>query len=296
MTHDSPQIVATVDTRMSIPRPSISMAIWPSCGSASFDDVHSSHDLEPAHEGRAHRRGQFDRIVKRAVDPESHSKPLVLRLDVNVGCSVTKCLSDEQVDDLDDGGVIGQDLLGGGVRRGPTDGRLGSGELLHVLFDHAQGAVRRVDGALDVRARSDEELHLPTGGAGQGLAELRAWIRNCNGDAVVVDLERYGQMGSRDGFWHQGDGVGRGRPLGEIGEWNSKLLRQRVGELLVGDCARIDEQGPDALARVRLLEKRLGQLGGSDLAGTEKHVAQEGVAGRGCGDLFVGLHSSSRGR
>ena len=145
----SPQIVATVDTRMSISRPSTGHRDLPVLRSAPLDDVHLGHDLEPAHERRRHAGWELDGVVQRTVDAEPDPQLLALGLDVDVRGPVAHRLGDEQVDDLDDRRVGGVD----GLHRGVGETLRAVGGLLegsHVLPDVAEGPVGGVDGALDV--------------------------------------------------------------------------------------------------------------------------------------------------
>ena len=95
-------------------------------GAAALDDVHVGHDLEAAHEGRRHRRRELDGVVERAVDAEADPQLLVLGLDVDVGGPVAQGLGDEQVHDLHDGRVVGDDRLDRRVRCGRCGPRVSS--------------------------------------------------------------------------------------------------------------------------------------------------------------------------
>ena len=93
-------------TRMSSARPSIVHADLAVLRAAPLDDVHVGHDLDAADERRAHRAGQVEHVVQRAVDAEPDPHPVVLRLDVDVGGAVAQRLGDDLLDDLDDRRVV----------------------------------------------------------------------------------------------------------------------------------------------------------------------------------------------
>ena len=91
---------------MSTARPSTSMRDLAVLRAAPLDDVHAGQDLDAADERRAHRAGQVEHVVQRAVDAVADPDPVVLRLDVDVGGAVAQRLGDDHLDDLDDRGVV----------------------------------------------------------------------------------------------------------------------------------------------------------------------------------------------
>ena len=103
----SPQIVATVDTRMSISRPSTDIVIWPSWGRRRSTMFISAMILRRLTSAGAMLRRELDGVVQRPVDAESDPELLALRLDVDVRGPVAHGLGDEQVDYLDDRRIAG---------------------------------------------------------------------------------------------------------------------------------------------------------------------------------------------
>ena len=75
-------------------------------GDAAFGDVDVGHDLEPADHPALDRPGRVHDLVEHAVDPEPDPQVVLGRLDVDVRRPVGHRLGDEEVDELDDGGVL----------------------------------------------------------------------------------------------------------------------------------------------------------------------------------------------
>ena len=141
----SPQIVDVVDTRTSRSRPSIVHLELAVLRTAPLDDVHVRHDLDAAHERRAHLGRQLDHLLERAVDAEPHAHALVGRLDVHVGRAVAQRLRDDLVDDLDDRRVVGDAAADSSSAAACSVRDVALGERLDVGGDRRQRAVGLVD-------------------------------------------------------------------------------------------------------------------------------------------------------
>ena len=183
-TQFSPQIVATVETRMSISRSSTTMVICPSWGRRRSTMFMLAMIFKPAHECGRHRQRQVHGVVQRAVDAVPDSQVVPLRLDVDVRRPVAHRLGDEEVDDLDDRGVVGHGHLHAGVGGGSARALGGLLEGTDVLLDVAERPVGGVDGALDVGSRRDDEPDDLAARIGQDLGQLGIRVRHRHGEPV----------------------------------------------------------------------------------------------------------------
>ena len=207
--------------------------------------------------------------MQHTVDPVAHTNVLLGRLDVDVRRPVLHRLGDEQVDELDDRGVLHHLLHRGEVLFVLPFARGFGGDVLDI----AVHAVVAVDGVQDRRAGRDDGSDL------------------CVGDrADVVDREDVRRVGHRhdqaalvpchrQGLVAAGQGVGdEPRRAGVDGELAEVEEVEGCHQIRLGDQLLVDEDAPERLARPRLLVQRRRQLlAGEQLTGDEQLPQLVGV-------------------
>src|SRR5690606_22352174 len=77
---------------------------------APFGDVHLGHDLQPAHHTVVDVARGAHHLVQHAVDTEPHQQVQLVGLQVDVAGPVLDSLGDQQVHELDNGGIF-DDLM-----------------------------------------------------------------------------------------------------------------------------------------------------------------------------------------
>ncbi len=174
MTQDSPQMVDTVETLMSISRSSISIVICPSWGRRRSTMFMPARILMRLVSAGSHGGGQLHGVVQSAVDAKSNPETLALGLDVDVRSAVSERLGDNQVDDLHHRRVLCDRLLDGRLHR--PSRCLGCLEGLDVSLDVPECPVGGVDGALYVRTRGDSQAYDVARGVSEGLRHVRARV------------------------------------------------------------------------------------------------------------------------
>ncbi len=235
---------------------------------ALLGDVELGEDLDARDDGVAqfHRGGHH--LVEDAVHPEPDPELLLIGLDVDVGGLALDGVGEDEVDQPDDGGLLGLRLQFGHVHglivlQHLHRGVLRRGQVVHDLFQlhGVVGAEVFVEGAddghvgghhgLDVVA--GEELEVVEGedvggvghGHGQGGPEFgygddlvfTAVFRRDELDDVVVNLQVVEV--------HGGDGV---------------LLGKDLGDVLLGDMPQFDQVLSDLPSRLFLLFEGFVQL------------------------------------
>jgi hypothetical protein len=115
---------------------------------SALDDVHVSHDLDPADQRLRDRRRQGRRVVERAINSEADPDSRVLRFDVDIGGALADGLGDDPLHDLHDRRVVVE--LFDSRRGSELERRLGA-DGLGVLLEAVERAVCPVDHGVDVR-------------------------------------------------------------------------------------------------------------------------------------------------
>ena len=225
------------------------------------------------------------------VDPVPDADTCVLRLDVDVGGAVAHALRDDEVHDLDDGGVD----TGVGFRHRPRRDRLGREERVDVTTHASQRSVRLVDRPPDVRRRGDHR-HDGQPRRSAHLVDGRGILGERHRDlqAFVGPSHRDGDVGARHRFGNQGDRVVLRRALSQVGERQVEPGRQSTREVEVIDRPQFDKQLAETLAGGGLLQQRFVELGRGDQLALDQELAEprdpgcvwhrDGRCGRGGGD------------
>ena len=144
-------------------RPGDSDPQTPVLGQPALRDVHLGQNLDPGDDRRMHPLGRRHDLAQHAVHPDAHDGRFGLRLDVHVAGAVLDRLPQQQIDEADDGRLVGRFLAAGlsieTLLHGDALGRL----LLGVVLGCDQVAKLPL---LDIRAvvdHLDRPADLPGG-------------------------------------------------------------------------------------------------------------------------------------
>ena len=85
----------------------------PVLGQPALRDVHLREDLDPGDHGRVHSLGRGHDLAQQTIHPDAHGGRFGLRLDVHVAGAVLDRLPQQQIDEADDGGLVGGLLAAG---------------------------------------------------------------------------------------------------------------------------------------------------------------------------------------
>ena len=279
MTHFSPQMVATVETRTSTSLPSIWVVSWPSCGrrrSTMFMPAMILIRLTrptPMEAGSVRTSFSAPSMRKRTL---TH---VLGRLDVHVGGPVAHGLGQDAADDLDDRCVVGNDLgLGGVGDSALLPGALHRLEGLHQAVDAADGPVVAVDGPLNVRLRRQHESDRVVVRLGEERPDAdRRLIGDSDLEAVVVERDGYRHVLPHDLLGDQLESVRFRIVPPEVDDGHVQQIRQKEGQLPRIERAHRHQGLADPLAGLGLDDEGLGDVG----LAHETTADQEGPEGLG---------------
>ena len=243
-------------------------------GQAALGDVQLGHQLDARGDGGLQAPGRGLQVVEDAVDAIAHPQGVLGGLDMDVRGFGGDGLLDEEVDQPDDRGLEGHVAKLGDVLLAVAVA-VGGPHALDDLLQRGGGAVGALDGLEDGLPRRDAERDVER----QGLAQL-------------VDEERIGGVGGRDGQGRALEGNGACRVLPQVLGGEVLQHRRREGQLLggeehepalggerpedivLGGGAQLDQGIADPLrdiARARLGERQ--HLGGDD-SGLEQRLSE----------------------
>ena len=188
----SPQMTPVVATRMSSSRPSIVMAIWPSCGRRRSTMFMPAMILTRLARAGPMESGSASTSCSAPSMRIPDADPVVLRLDVDVGGAVAQRLGDDLLDDLHDGASSAPTLL---VRRRDLAGPVDRGEGRDVVVHVGEGPVGVVDDPSDLGLGCEREPHLAPGRLLEHAGEVL--VRVADGD--LEEAQRIQRHGDRTG-------------------------------------------------------------------------------------------------
>ena len=240
-------------------------------GDATLGDVDVGHDLEAADHPALDGAGRVHDLVEHAVDPEADAQVGLGRLDVDVRRPVGHRLGDQQVDELDDRGVL--DGLPGDALVFVV-GQLLGGDLGH-LVDLGVEAVEPVDGLGQLGPGGHDDLDL---GAGDGPQVVDgqdvAGIGHGHQQPVVGPGHRQGEEAAGHGLGEEGDRTPVDGVLGQVDELQAELAGQRPHEDGLRDGAVLHQELADREAPLRLGFQGRVELGLGDQALGQQHLAE----------------------
>ncbi len=228
-------------------------------------DVELRHDLEPRGQRVLELQRRLHHLVEQAVDPVAHTERFLVGLDVDVRRDLLDGVGEDQIDELDDGGVfrllrhlagIFLVIAGHEIDAGVVEARHHVVEEVLVGFgvvglDRGANRLLGGDDGLDVVAR--EELDVVEGEdvrrVGGSEDERRAGP--IHGDDVVF---------SGDVFGDQSDDFGLDREVREIDRGNAILFGDELGELVLVHEAKSGDLRTQAFAMRSRLLSRLVEL------------------------------------
>ncbi len=73
---------------------------------AFLGDVELGHDLDAGHDQRRERAARLEHFAQHAVDAEAYAEPVLVRLDMHVGCVVLDRFGQDGVDEADDRRIV----------------------------------------------------------------------------------------------------------------------------------------------------------------------------------------------
>ena len=221
----------------------------PVLGHAALGDVEVGHDLQAADQPGLDVLGRAHHLMEHAVDAVPDPDVALGGLDVDVGGAVLNGLADQEVDELDDRGVL-DDLadMGEVVLRLHLAGGQGR-DILGIALHPVMALDRLEDGApggdhgADVGARDRPDVvdghHVGRVGHGDDQAVLLPG----DGDG----LEAPGQ-----GVGDETDGAGVDGVFAEVDELQADARRQRGDQVGLGDHALVDEDAAERLTGLTL--------------------------------------------
>ena len=219
--------------------------------------------------GRVLAHGQAVARVQHAVDAKAHVEKQVARLDVDVGGPFVDRLGDEDVDQRDDRGVLGQFAQRGRIQH-PADLAPAQDpqQALDILLARQQPGWPRTRKALGKRIGQVKVERIGASRMQRTLciAPQQHPVFAHPGRHPVVRFVADLELLEREIL-----GI-------ELGE--SELGRQHRQQGLFGERSHAHQDGAEAAA-VRLLKgQRLGDVGLAGLALRDQHLADEGRGGR----------------
>ena len=185
----------------------------------AFGDVHLGHDLKAADNPVVDAARRAHHLVQNPVDPEPHQQIVFVGFEVDVTGTILDPLGDQQVDELDDGGIL--DNL---VQRLEV--------LLVVLQVHrgrevvqvGVGAIHTVDSGIHVVAHGDNGAHIhPRQGADIVAGDDVCRIGHGQDQEVVLDADGQHVMAPAHGSWQPSDGVAVDDHIAEVDERHADL-------------------------------------------------------------------------
>ena len=192
-------------------------------------------------------------------------------LDMNVGRPVATCLSNEEVDELDDGGVF--DGLPGDIGV-VVVGQLLGGDLGH-LVDLGVEAVEAVDGLGQLGAGGHHHLDLGPGDGPEVVdGQHVAGVGHGHLEPVVLPGDGEGQQPAGHGLGEKGDRTPIDGVLGQVDELQAELAGQRPHEDGLRDGAVLHQELADREAPLRLGFQGRVELGLGDQALGQQHLAE----------------------
>ncbi len=154
-TTDSPNWVGRVETRMSMVRPAICMADAAVLRQTPLGNIQGGHDFQAGNDREGEVFGRRGHFVKGAVHAVADFEFVLERLEMDVAGAVLDGLKENEVDETDDGGLVGEVFqVGGGAGGGGFGGFAGDfvvlAQFLEDVGDVGLGvAIVTADGPFD---------------------------------------------------------------------------------------------------------------------------------------------------
>jgi hypothetical protein len=221
-------------------------------------------------------------LVEHAVDAEPHAEALLVRLEMDVRGVLLDRIRHDDVDELDDGGVLGGrlealnvDVLG--FLEDLEVLRLRLRHLVHDLLelDGVRGAVVLVDRLLDRDLRGHDGLDVVPGHELDVVhrEDVRR-VDHGDGQGGPGSADRHDQIFLRDLRRDQLDDRFVDLDRQEIDRGDAVLLREELGDVVFLDDPQLDEVETDLAAVDFLVFERLGELLLGDQMRLDQHLAQ----------------------
>ena len=179
---------------------------------------------------------------------------------MHVRGTVALGLGEDAVHHLDHGRVV-VDYLGGRPLGLPLAGPLDLDEGLDQVLHAPDGAVAAVDGPLHVALGREDEVHRPTAGLRElGTQLLGGPVRDGHDEGLVVRAQRHHQESPCHVLGHERQGLGCRVLAPEVDHGERQDLSEHAVEIALAEDTHLDEDLPDPLPRLVLVDPGLADL------------------------------------